>query len=44
MGQEVLNGTLTEQSSRIDLGSLSAGYYLLSVGENNIQTHKLVIE
>ena len=44
MGQEVLNGTLTEKSSRIDLSGLSAGYYLLSVGENNIQTHKLVIE
>lgn len=43
-GQEVLNGTLTEKSSRIDLGNLSVGYYLLSVGENNIQTHKLVIE
>jgi hypothetical protein len=44
MGQVVLNGTLIEQSTRIDLGSLSAGYYLLSVGVNNIQTHKLVIE
>ena len=43
-GKTVLKGKLTSENTIIELGNLSGGIYLLSVGENLKQTFKVIKE
>jgi hypothetical protein len=43
-GKTILKGKITSENTIIELGNLSAGIYLLSVGENLKQTFKVVKE
>ncbi|OFZ00737.1 MAG: hypothetical protein A3K10_12475 [Bacteroidetes bacterium RIFCSPLOWO2_12_FULL_31_6] len=44
MGKMVLSGQLNAENTIIELGNLSGGIYLFSVGENNKQTFKVIKE
>lgn len=44
MGKKVLSGTLNTENTVIELGNLSSGMYLFSIGENMQQTFKVVKE
>ena len=44
MGKKVLSGKLNTENTVIELGNLSGGMYLFSVGENMQQTFKVVKE
>jgi hypothetical protein len=43
-GNVVLSGTINAENTSVDLGNLSAGIYLFSVGENVKQTFKVIKE
>jgi CubicO group peptidase (beta-lactamase class C family) len=43
-GKSVLSGKIISEDSHIELGNLSGGIYLLSVGENMNQTFKVIKE
>jgi hypothetical protein len=43
-GKAILKGKITSEDTIIELGNLSAGIYLLSVGENLKQTFKVIKE
>lgn len=43
-GKSVLSGKIISEDSLIELGNLSGGIYLLSVGENMNQTFKVIKE
>jgi hypothetical protein len=43
-GNVVLSGTINTENTSIELGNLSAGIYLFSVGENVKQTFKVIKE
>ena len=43
-GRVVLTGKLNSQNTKIELGNLSGGIYMLSVGENMKQTFKVIKE
>ncbi len=42
IGKTVLSGKLTKENSTIELGDLSGGIYLLSIGNNAKQTFKVI--
>ncbi len=42
IGKTVLSGILTKENSTIELGDLSGGIYLLSIGNNAKQTFKII--
>jgi hypothetical protein len=44
MGQTIIKGKITSEDTTIELGNLSAGIYLFSVGENLKQTFKVIKE
>jgi hypothetical protein len=44
MGKRVLTGKVISENSVIDLGNLTGGIYLLSLGDNFKQTFKVVKE
>ena len=44
MGKMVLSGQLKTENTVIELGNLSDGIYLFSIGENNKQTFKVIKE
>ena len=44
MGQTIIKGKITSEDTTIELGNLSVGIYLFSVGENLKQTFKVIKE
>jgi hypothetical protein len=44
IGKVVLSGTINAENTSVELGNLSAGIYLFSVGENVKQTFKVIKE
>ena len=44
LGQVILKGILSDENTTIDLGNLSGGIYLFSVGENLKQKFKVIKE
>jgi uncharacterized protein (TIGR02145 family) len=44
LGKSVLSGKITSENTSVELGNLSAGIYLFSIGENIKQTFKVVKE
>jgi hypothetical protein len=43
-GKVVLTGTINTENTSVELGNLSTGIYLFSVGENVKQTFKVIKE
>jgi hypothetical protein len=43
-GKVVLSGTINAENTSVELGNLSAGIYLFSVGENMKQSIKVIKE
>jgi hypothetical protein len=44
IGQKIIKGKITSEDTTIELGNLSVGIYLFSVGENLKQTFKVIKE
>jgi hypothetical protein len=44
MGKVILSGKIYTENTSVDMGNLSAGIYLFSVGENVKQTFKVIKE
>ncbi|MBP9689174.1 MAG: T9SS type A sorting domain-containing protein [Bacteroidia bacterium] len=42
LGQQVLSGKLTSETTIVDISSLTKGFYFMQVGEENVQLFKLM--